>query len=216
MFKKENLGDSVRSGGFGEKKFFGRSPYHRHFAGYSEYLAPRKSGKGMRIKRIYTGDTYKLDLPKVKGAAARISQAVLTVAAVWLFVRSATKYLPGNSFWAANLAQAVTIAAFVWELISLIHSCRTNVYTVGAFRDGPRALRRSSLAAAGAEGVLTLVTALFALLGGRGQMVPELLGALRYLIAGGMILVVNFIERSIPYTISSGTNEKSEDSEEIW
>ena len=88
--------------------------YHRFFEGYSEFTVPTPNGKGYKIQRVYTGNTYRQDLTKGQRGLLRVLYVVLFVCAVYLFVSCAVLPLPSNSTWYVTLPQAVSLPFLFW------------------------------------------------------------------------------------------------------
>lgn len=218
MSWRDNLGNSVRKGEMdGKRSYHGRAAYHRHFAGYSEAQVPQESGKGTRMAYTYTADYYCQELSKGQRIRLRALYAVLLAAAIALFVWAGLAELPGNSFWPITLGQAGSVAALAWLTIAFFcYLPMEKCFTLGAYRSGPRALRRASLAAAIALGAVATIFTGYALWGEQALLGAQLWCAVRFLLAAGAAAAIHVVERRVPYATQASPHQAPEDSEEIW
>lgn len=172
--------------------------YHRHFEGYTEVEAINAKGKAV-IQRIYTGDYYRLDLPAKKRVLLRVLYGISWLCACILFGLASSRPISANSTWYLAIVQTLSLFGLAAVLFSLIAHCTApRDMTIGDWKGSSRATKRRSVFTAvflAADAVLTL---LHLLITGNDQSV-HLLCVLFYLLAGGLNILINRLEASLPY-----------------
>jgi len=190
--------------------------YHRFFEGYSEFTIPTTDGKGYRIQRVYTGNTYRQDLTKGQQALLRVLYVVLFVCAVYLFVSCAVLLLPSNSTWYVTLPQAVSLPFMFWIVIAFLsYLPAERDMTIHGYRSSSQALQKATLGTAICLGVTALATLIFITLNPSDEPL-DVLRCTSSFFAGGLItLGMYWIERKVKYLIIPSQNHPPEDRVEI-
>jgi hypothetical protein len=190
--------------------------YHRFFEGYSEFTVPTPNGKGYKIQRVYTGNTYRQDLTKGQRGLLRVLYVVLFVCAVYLFVSCAVLPLPSNSTWYVTLPQAVSLPFLFWIVIAFLsYLPAERDMTIYGYRSSSQALQKATLGTAICLGVTALATLIFIMLNPSDEPL-EVLRCTSSFFAGGLItLGMYWIERKVKYLIIPSQNHPPEDRVEI-
>ena len=190
--------------------------YHRFFEGYSEFTVPTPNGKGYRIQRVYTGNTYRQDLTTGQRILLRVLYVGLFLCAVYLFVSSAVLPLPSNSTWYVTLPQAVSLPFMFWIVIAFVaYLPAERDMTIHGYRSSSLALQKATLGAAICLGITALATLVFSILNPSDEPLRVLRCALSFFAGGLISLGMNWIERKVKYLIIPGQNHPPEDSVEI-
>lgn len=190
--------------------------YHRFFEGYSESTIPTPDGKGYRIQRVYTGNTYRQDLTTGQRILLRVLYVGLFLCAVYLFVSGAVLPLPSNSTWYVTLPQAVSLPFMFWIVIAFVaYLPAEREMTIYGYRSSSLALQKATLGAAICLGLTALATLAFSILNPTDEPQSVLGCALRFFAGGLISLGMNWIERKVKYLIIPGQNNPPEDSLEI-
>ena len=190
--------------------------YHRFFEGYSEFTVPTPNGKGYKIQRVYTGNTYRQDLTKGQRALLRVLYVVLFVCAVYLFVSCAVLPLPSNSTWYVTLPQAVSLPFLCWIAIVFLSYIPAGLdMTIHGYRSSSLALQKATLGTAICLGVTALATLIFIMLNPSDEPLRVLRCTLSFCAGGLITLGMYWIERKVKYLIIPSQNHPPEDRVEI-
>jgi hypothetical protein len=182
--------------------------YHRFFEGYTEVTVPNPDGKGSKIQRIYTGNYYRQDLTKHQRILLRLLYVVLYLGAVYLFVSSATLPVSSNSTWYVVLTQVLTVPFLFWILIVFFSYLPASLdMTINDYRSASLALKKATLYSVVSTGMVALATLVFILLNRSDEPLLELLCAVKYLVAGLLLLALNRVEKKVNYLIIPSRNE---------
>lgn len=190
--------------------------YHRFFEGYSEFTIPTPDGKGYRIQRIYTGNTYRQDLTRGQRVLLRVLYVVLFMCVVYLFVSSAALPLTSNSTWYVTLPQAVSLPFMFWiGIVFFAYLPAEWDMTIHEYRSSSLALQKATLGAAICLGVTVLAMLIFIMLNPADEPLKVLRCALGFFAGGLITLGMYWIERKINYSTIPSQNRPPEDSIEI-
>ncbi len=190
--------------------------YHRFFEGYSEFTVPTPNGKGYKIQRVYTGNTYRQDLTRSQWVLLRVVYVVLFLCAVYLFVSCAVLPLPSNSTWYVTLPQAVSLPFMFWIVIAFVaYLPAEREMTIHGYRNSSLSLQKATLGSAISLGVTALTTLIFIMLNPSGEPLDVLRCTASFFAGGLVTLGMYWIERKVKYLIISGQNHPPEDSLEI-
>ena len=172
--------------------------YHRHFEGYTEVEMVNSKGKVV-IQRIYTGDYFRLDLPRNKRIGLRLVYVLLWLIACALFGFAASRPIGANMTWYPAIVQMLTVCALAALLFSLISHCSApRDMTVGNWKSASVNLKRRAGFAALFLELNAFVTGVYLLLKG-DRWVAHLLMILLYALSGLLLVVVNRLEANAPY-----------------
>ncbi len=172
--------------------------YHRHFEGYTEVETVNPKGKVV-IQRIYTGDYYRLDLPRKKRVGLRIVYALLWLAACALFGFAASRPIGANMTWYLAIVQMLTVCALAGLLFSLISHCTVpRDMTVGDWKSASVSLKRRAVYAALFLELNAFATGVYLLLKG-DRWGAHLLVIALYVLSGLLLVVMNRLEDNAPY-----------------
>lgn len=184
--------------------------YHRHFEGYTEVESVNSKGK-IVIERIYTGNYYRLDLPRNKRVLLRIAYAFLWLIACALFGFAASRPIGANVTWYLAIVQMVTICSLAIVLFSFIAHCTSpRDMTVGDWKGSSVNMKRRSGFTALVLGLNCLLTVLYLFLKGDDRGMHLLCIAL-YAISGILMVVMNRLEASVPYMTFPSSQVAPED-----
>jgi hypothetical protein len=190
--------------------------YHRFFEGYSESTIPTPNGKGYRIQRVYTGNTYRQDLTTGQRVLLRVLYVGLFMCAVYLFVSSAVLPLTSNSTWYVTLPQAVSLPFMFWIVSAFgAYLPAEREMTIHGYRSSSLALQKATLGAAICLGLTALATLAFTILNPTDEPLRVLGCALRFFTGGLISLGMNWIERKVNYSTIPSQNRPPEDNIEI-
>lgn len=178
--------------------------YHRVFEGYSERQVPRKSGKGVRIERVYAGNYY----VRRGGAAAlrraKVLYGILYLAAVVCAGFAFTRPTGYNSVWYGVIPMFLLIVAMLIFAANLF-SClaapeRMQAYHFNCFGR----LITASLLSGVIAAVYALISPAFGFLTGRWEGIPA--SGLFGLLAAAAFFALFALERRAGYeTIEADT-----------
>ena len=186
--------------------------YHRFFEGYSEFTIPTPDGKGYRIQRVYTGNTYRQDLTRGQQRLLRVLYVVLFMCVVYLFVSCAVLPLPSNSTWYVTLPQAASLPFMFWIVIAFAaYLPADSDMTIHGYRSSSLALRKATLGAAICLGLTALATLIFIMLNPADKSLKVLRCTLGFFAGGLITLGMNWIERKVKYSIIPSQNRPPED-----
>ena len=172
--------------------------YHRHFEGYTEVETVNPKGKVV-IQRIYTGDYYRLDLPRNKKVGLRIVYVLLWLMACALFGFGSSRPIGANMTWYLAIVQMLTVCALAALLFSLISHCTApQDMTIGAWKSASVNLKRRAGFAALFLELNAFMTGVYLLLKG-DRWVFHLLVILLYALSGILLVVMNRLETNAPY-----------------
>jgi hypothetical protein len=213
MSLRDRLGDSVRASGDSKRKQnIPSKAYHKFFEGYSEVRVPRSNGKGTRIKRIYTGEYYRQDLSPRNRVLIRLLYVVFFLCASLLFVSGAIESYDGNSTWYVNLPEAACVFFLFWILMAFIEYLpAAQDMTISEYRSSSLSLLKATMGAAACLGVTAFATLLFLMVNSYNGLTPGILGIVKY-ISGGLIMVLMYrLEKKLKYQIIPNTNQVPDD-----
>lgn len=208
MRSLENLGNSIREyGADGESRWnpFLRA-YRRFFEGYSETFAMKPNGKGIGIRRVYTGNYYCQNLSRSNRVLVRFLYVALFVCAVFLYVSSAVLPITGNSTWYVALAEAIALPFLFWILIAFIfYLPAPKKMTSANYRSSSLSLLKAALDSTVGLGLIAFATLAFIIVVPGDHTAEELLCAAKYAVGGLATFAIYRIEKSMKYsTIPSG------------
>ena len=214
---RDQLRDSLQKDDKQSKRSIWHSKaYHRFFEGYSEITVPKPNGRGYRIERIYTGNYYRQDLTKRRRILIRILYVALFLGAACLFVSSAILPLASNSTWYVALPQAVSLPFLFWIVIAFyFYLPAARDMTIAEYRSSSLHLLKATRGAAACLGVTALTSLIFIVLNPSQEPLHELLGIVKYLVGGLMILGINQIEKKVNYVQAPSHRQPPENSIQI-
>ena len=121
---REKLKQSVKKGGLSNDELHHPSrAYERHFEGYVETAESVPNKKRSKSMRTYVDSFWIQELPLNKRLGLRILFVVLYLAALPLFLYSATRMIAANTVWYVTLSQAVAVFALAWMALCLYRYC---------------------------------------------------------------------------------------------
>lgn len=172
--------------------------YHRHFEGYTEVETVNQKGK-LVIQRIYTGDYYRLDLPRSKRILLRITYALLWLLACALFGFAASRPIGANMTWYLAIVQMLVVCSLAAVLFSLLSHCTAaRDMTVGDWKSSSVNIKRRTVFAALMLELNAAITLLYLLFAG-DRWGAHLLCILLYALSGLALVVMNRLEANAPY-----------------
>lgn len=179
--------------------------YHRYFEGWTEVSEPKPSGRGMRIKRIYTGPYFKADMSARERAARKVVYALLVILSIALYVKGGYVSLESNMVWYVVLPQAVCLCGnvfLVWFLLLKLFS--PEMLVIREYKETSKNLKLTALVQAVLLGITALGTLLHLVLN-RGNK-AELLAAALFVCAACACLVLHLLEKGVKYLRISNPN----------
>lgn len=180
--------------------------YHNHFAGYTEVVAPRKSGKGTRIERIYTGVYYQQELSLQKKLLLKALYLVLHAGSIVGFSTAALISVAVNYMTIVTVFQAICLPLFVWVTSALFFYLPSmNRLKIADYKSSSVRLKWSSLFLSCAMSVLAFVVLICAAVN-QFRMGHTLICFVFYLLASGAQLAMSLIERKVTYTVLINPN----------
>lgn len=208
MSLKDGLDSSLRKDGKKRRgNLLHRKAYHRFFEGYSEIAVPNANGRGYKIQRIYTGDTYRQDLTQSQRILLRLLYVTLFLGAAYLFVSSGIQPRASNATWYVSLPQAASIPFLFWIVIVFItYLPAKQELTIYEYRSSSLALQRATLGAAISLGLIAFAMLIFVLVSRPDEPAIELLSAVKYLAGGLFALAMNQVEKRVNYRTIPGQN----------
>ncbi len=184
--------------------------YHRHFEGYTEVESVNSRGKVV-IERIYTGDYYRLDLPRNKRVLLRLAYALLWLIACALFGFASSRPIGANTTWYLALVQMVTLCSLAIVLFSFISHCTApREMTIGDWKSSSVNMKRRTGFTALVLALNALLTILYPLLES-DYWGMHLLCTSFYVIAGILMVVINRLEAKTPYITFPSSQPVPED-----
>lgn len=184
--------------------------YHRHFEGYTELEETNEQGKTV-IKRVYVGDYYRLDLPKKKRIALRVTYAALIALIAALFGFAASRPVGANMTWYLAIAQMLGVCLIGMLAVNLLSHCTApRDMTIGDWKSSSKKLQRNAKYTALLMEMIAFLTLLHVLLNGENWLIHLLCTAL-YAVAGLTAVVVNRLEANAPYLKFPSTEEAPPD-----
>ncbi len=181
--------------------------YHSFFDGYTEVNVPKKNGSGYRIERIYTGNYYEQAIPKKQRYLLLACFWLCFAAAIGLYVPQVMRNAGSNYIWYVALPGLLCPIPLACLLLMLVrYTFIKNHMTEWEYRQKHLSLRKSARIAAGV--MLWLAAAVLVYIGLNNSLAgkADFICFAAYLLAGLLLLLVDRIEKRIPY----GSSESPE------
>lgn len=193
--KRRRLDAAAKEGGRG----FHSWAYHRHFEDYDEYETVDAKGR-VRIKRVYAGTVYRLELTRAAAVKLRLAMFALWLLAAAAFGYGAVRPGEVNTLWYVVLGEVGSIAGLAWTLFGFAGCLLAKEeMTVSDYNGSAGNLRRGS----GTAAVFLALTGFVIL----ARLLFELDDALNELLCAGCMfasalccLVINRLELNAPYS----------------
>lgn len=207
-------GDNLRVHGAKKKREkTGPSSYNSYFEGYTEFYETDSRGK--RKKRyVYTDPYYRQDLTKQQWIGVKIAYSVAFLLAAVLFVYAALQPYVSVILWYAQGLTLILLAWLFYILVAFYLPTKANL-TAYLYKKSSAPLRRVSLCAAIAHGVLAGVLLLCLIVDSEASVVQGLPAVIAYLAAGGVILLMHLSEKRIKYIRVENNNTAPKDGYKI-
>lgn len=179
--------------------------FQRYFQGYTEAKVAKKNGKGFKVIRIYTDPWHLHDMDDgswkkqklIIGALSLFAAAAYIYAA---FIRGVGNRTSGLVVAAGLLSAAALLFQLVWALLYVTRERKMTVYDC---ESTSKNIKLWSVVSA----ALLALTAVGALLKGiTSKDGSTLLSALGYLLSGGALAIVYFIEHKTEYIEEENDN----------
>lgn len=184
--------------------------YHKHFEGYTEYEDVNEKGKVV-IRRVYTGDYYRQDLPKKKRIILRLIYAALWLVIGVLFYFCASRPVGANSSWFVAIGQLGVLVGMAWILWALVNYYTSpRDMTIGDWKAASGNLKRGTVCTALALALTAALTLLHVIANGENWGM-HLLVILGHGATGALAVVFNRLEANVPYQTFPSTEPAPED-----
>lgn len=179
------------------KRSFNRH-YHNYFRGYTEIRRTDEKGR-VKIERYYTHPWMVSGLSAGKYWLLRALYALLTAAAVVLYIVSLTRNIPATRSWIVALpGLPASVVLFLLAMAVIQYAFVPRRMTQWDHLSSTRSVKRAALATAIILAVAALTAVVFLLIDGR-EAAGTLLCALGLLAGAGCGFVMYWIERKVPY-----------------
>lgn len=185
------------------------SYYHRYFEGWTEIPETKPSGRGVRIRRVYTGEYYKADMSRNGRYIHNMLCTLLVTLSVMCYGRGALMELGSNSVWYVVVPEVLALCGNIFLVLFLISKLTSpELLKIREYREGTKNLKLAGLI----QGIFLALTALntilhFFLSGGE---TAEVLAAILFLLAGAAAFGVHFLEKNVNYIRISNENATME------
>lgn len=185
------------------------SYYHRYFEGWTEIPETRPSGRGVRIRRVYTGEYYKADMSRNERYAHKAVCALLVLLSVLLYARAALMELEANSVWYVVFPEVLALCGDIFLVLFLVSRLTSpELLKIREYREGTKNLKLAGLVQAVFLALTALNTVLHFFLSG-GET-AEIFAAILFLLAGAAAFGVHFLEKKVNYIRISNENAAME------
>lgn len=181
------------------------SYYHRYFEGWTEITEPKPSGRGVRIKRVYTGEYYKADMSPRERRIHKMISAVLVLLSVVLYVRACYMSLESNVVWYVVFPEFMALCGcifLVWFLISKLTA--PELLKIREYREGMKNLKLAGAVQAIFLALTSLNTLLHFFLNSGDS--GEIFAAVMFLAASAAAFGVYLMEKKVKYNRISNEN----------
>ena len=180
--------------------------YHRHFEGYVEREEVNAAGKTV-IRRVYTGEFRRLELPKRKRVGLRLTYFILWALMAAAFGFSASRPIGANHSWYLAISQMLGVCSLGYVFIKLLtHSTAPRNLTVGDWKASSLGLIKGSLVNFWLMELTAVLTLLYLFLES-GQYLTHLLCVGLYALSGLLSMFINRLEANAPYTVFPSSEE---------
>ena len=199
---RKGLGESFRKGEVDgkKKKLYGSRAYQKFFEDYEEIRVPKESGRGTRIKRIYTGDYYRKDSSDKNWYAMKVVYLLAAVVTVALFVMAAFPGGGANKVWYVTVPQAASVACyFIFFRVLCSYIAAPRNMTISEWKRGCRTLKKILKILAGCVLVTAAGTLGYYLLHGT-EFSGRILGYfMAYLLCASVLGIMYIWENKVNY-----------------
>lgn len=199
---RKGLGESFRKGEVDgkKKKLYGSRAYQKFFEDYEEIRVPKESGRGTRIKRIYTGDYYRKDSSDKNWYAMKAVYLLAAVVTVALFVMAAFPGSGANKAWYVTVPQAASVACyFIFFRVLCSYIAAPRNMTISEWKRGCRTLKKILKILAGCVLVTAAGTLGYYLLHGT-EFSGKILGYfMAYLLCASVLGIMYILENKVNY-----------------
>ncbi len=184
--------------------------YHRHFEGYTEVETTNDKGKTV-IRRVYTGEYRRLELPKGKRITLRMIYLALLLVIWGLFFLAASRNVGANRSWYVAIAQMLVLCSLGYSFIKLLgHATAPRNLTIGEWKASSLGLAKSCQFCFWSLELTALLTLLYLILKGENWGL-HLLCIGVYAVAGLLAILLNRMEANAPYITFPSTEPAPEE-----
>lgn len=179
--------------------------YHRYFEGWTEVTEPKPSGRGVRIKRVYTGEYYKADMSQRERRVHKLISTLLVLLVVVLYVRAGLMSLGSNAVWYVVFPEFMALCGsifLVWFLISKLTA--PELLKIREYKEGMKNLRLTGAVQAIFLALTSLNTLLHFFLSSGDS--GEIVAAVMFFAAGAAAFGVYLMEKNVKYNRISNKN----------